>query len=303
MKLYMLDMGAKIYGDCILAVEGNRKILIDGAHPGDWQSSSNTPSIPQQLGSILKAKPPFEIDLLIVTHCHSDHIGCLPKMVADGTVEFKWALVADEKLGFPTDEQDAGLDEEAAKVLAAMREEPQLDLLGPALDEFLTDAAKLSDNYAEMLSTLKRQGTQLVRYRGQAPAVQRIEQEFSDFHLRVLGPTLPHLEICSDALAKFKRAVRDSIDSLRAADASNDAGQIYRRLVSGKLPIDAAIPDDFRTYLDRVGPGAALNDQSIVLKLGTEAEACSLRNRRLRAWMMPWRSSSRQSRTQGHTDS
>ena len=59
MKLYMLDMGAKIYGDCILAIDGNRKILIDGAHPGDWQSSSITPSIPGQLSDILRSDPPF----------------------------------------------------------------------------------------------------------------------------------------------------------------------------------------------------------------------------------------------------
>src|ERR1700674_5557620 len=106
MQLYLLDMGSKIYGDCILVVEGNRKILVDGAHPGDWRPSPGTPSIPQQLGKIIGAKP-FKIDLLVVTHCHSDHIGCLPKMVADGTVEFDWALVADETLDFPTDGQDA----------------------------------------------------------------------------------------------------------------------------------------------------------------------------------------------------
>ena len=35
MKLHMLDMGFKKYGDCILLVEGDRKILIDGGHPKD----------------------------------------------------------------------------------------------------------------------------------------------------------------------------------------------------------------------------------------------------------------------------
>jgi beta-lactamase superfamily II metal-dependent hydrolase len=276
MKLFMLDMGSKIYGDCILAVEGNRKILIDGAHPGDWQSSAGTPSIPAQLGEILRTEPPFEIDLLVVTHCHSDHIGCLPKLVSDGTIECKWAFVADEKLGFPTDEQDAALDEEASKVVAAMREEPQPDLRGGALDEFLSDAVKLPENYRQMLATLKRNGTQLVRYTGPGRDVGRIEQEFSDFDLRVLGPTNAHLKICSEALARFKRQTRDAVSNLRAADASIDAAEIYLKLASRAVPADAAIPDDFRAYLDRVGPGAALNDQSIVLKLGSGPEASLL---------------------------
>src|ERR1700730_9401125 len=122
MKLYLLDMGGKIYGDSILVVQGDRKILIDGAHPGDWRRTGSTPSIPEQLGEILGGES-FRIDLLVVTHCHSDHIGCLPKLVADGTVEFDWALVADETLGFPTDGQDAALDAETRKVIAGLSEE------------------------------------------------------------------------------------------------------------------------------------------------------------------------------------
>ena len=58
MKLYLFDMGSKIYGDCMLAVEGQRRILIDGAHPGDWQASEATASIPEQLANIL-GEPPF----------------------------------------------------------------------------------------------------------------------------------------------------------------------------------------------------------------------------------------------------
>jgi hypothetical protein len=274
MQIYLLDMGSKIYGDCILAVEGNRKILIDGAHPGDWRASPRTLSIPQQLARIIGPKP-FKIDLLIVTHCHSDHIGCLPKMVSDETIVFDWALVADETLGFPAEGQDAALDAETRKVIAGLAEEPQPDLQGAALDEFLSDAVKLADSYKEMLSELENRNTKVIRYTGPASA-REVEQEFGDFNLRVLGPTNGHLVICSEALARLKRGVRDAVDSMRQADAALDAGQMYRRLVSGTRSTDAAIPDDLRTSLDRAGPGAALNDQSIVIKIGSADESVLL---------------------------
>src|SRR5262245_25288566 len=131
MKLYLLDMGSKICGDCILAVQGDRSILIDGADPGDWKSSDRTPSIPDQIAEVL-GDTPFKSNLLVVTHCHSDHIGCLPKLVQDETISFEQALVADERLGFPTDGEDAAADAETAKVVAAIVEEPQADLSGVA---------------------------------------------------------------------------------------------------------------------------------------------------------------------------
>ena len=268
MKLYLLDMGSKIYGDCILAVEGDRSILIDGAHPGDWKSSGDTPSIPEQIAEIL-GEPPFTVDLLIVTHCHSDHIGCLPKSVQDGTITFEQALVADENLGFPTDGEDAPLDGQTAKVMAAIVEEPQGDLDGAALDQFLTDAANLSANYSAMLSKLKADRTKIVRYTGPSAKVTQIEKDFADFNLKILGPSAKHLRICSEELKRLKNKARRASDSLRHADAGLDAADIYKRLLSGSGVKGAdAATDDIREYLDRVSPGAALNDQSVVLSVG-----------------------------------
>jgi beta-lactamase superfamily II metal-dependent hydrolase len=275
MKLYLLDMGAKIYGDCIVITNGDRRILIDGAHPGDWKSSSSTPSIPDQLKSILGSSP-FHFDLLVVTHCHLDHIGCLPKLVSDGTVTFDSALVADEKLGFPAAAQDGIRDTDAAKVVAAMTEEPQPELKGAALDQFLADAVTLAQRYSEMLAALKASGTKIVRYTGPNSKVTQIEQEFSDFNLQVLGPTNAHLKACRDALVGFQDSVRDTVDKLRATDAALDAPSVYQTLAGSRLPSDAAIADDLRSFLDRAGPGAARNDQSMVIKLGEGEEAVLL---------------------------
>jgi beta-lactamase superfamily II metal-dependent hydrolase len=272
MKLYLLDMGSKIYGDCILAVQGNRSILIDGAHPGDWKSSGDTPSIPDQIAEVL-GKPPFKINLLVVTHCHSDHIGCLPKLVEDETIAFDQALVADENLGFPTDGEDAAADAETAKVVAAIVEEPQPGLDGSALDEFLTDAATLSSKYSAMLTKLKADRTKIVRYNGPSKAVTQIEKDFSDFDLKILGPSAEHLQICSDELKRLKNKARRAADSVRRADAQLDAASLYKALVFGSSStVSDAAADDLRKYLDMVGPGAALNDQSIVLSLGKEGQ-------------------------------
>src|SRR5215216_862130 len=71
--VYLLDPGTEKYGDCILCRFGDTTILIDGSHPGDYNGSDGHASIPSQLQAILGA-PPFAIDLLIVTHCHLDHI-------------------------------------------------------------------------------------------------------------------------------------------------------------------------------------------------------------------------------------
>jgi beta-lactamase superfamily II metal-dependent hydrolase len=267
MKLHLLDMGSKIYGDCIVVVEGSRKILIDGGHPGDWKASGSTRSIPDQLRAIL-GPPPFKFDLLVVTHCHLDHIGCLPKLVKDGIIECEQALVADEDLGFPAGGGSDALDAETAMLVAALQEEPQPDLRGPALDEFLADSASLADNYADMLETLKQNHTKIVRYTGPNAKINQIEQDFADFHLKVLGPTNAHLKKCRDALVGTHDAAVIAIDGLRRVDAGLSAAALYARMVSDRVNTDASLPDDIRAALDQTGSGAARNDQSIVLKVG-----------------------------------
>lgn len=98
-EYYLLDMGKEKYGDSILCKAGGKTILIEGGHPGDFDGQPGSESIPAQLEQLL-GPPPFRLSLLVVTHCHIDHIGCLPKMVKQGLLEIEWGLVADEKLGW-----------------------------------------------------------------------------------------------------------------------------------------------------------------------------------------------------------
>src|SRR5580693_4639563 len=99
LRVYLLDMGTEKFGDCILCRYKDTTVLIDGGHQYDINSRNGSVSIPDQLEKLLGPKP-FKISLLVVTHCHTDHIGCLPEMVTQGMLDVEWALVADENLGF-----------------------------------------------------------------------------------------------------------------------------------------------------------------------------------------------------------
>src|SRR5881296_2319032 len=90
--VHLLDVGVEEYGDSILCQFGDATIMIDGGHPSDQVGSEGHPSIPQQLGGLLgDSIPPFSVDLLIVTHAHLDHIGCLPSLVQNDLLHADWA--------------------------------------------------------------------------------------------------------------------------------------------------------------------------------------------------------------------
>src|ERR1700730_12629471 len=133
MQIQMLDMGQTKFGDCILITHKNRRLFVDGGHRRDVES------IRTQLSELLNSQPPFNIDLLIVTHCHSDHIGCLPELVGSGDLVTPTALVADERLGFGRDNSGKGpADDDALtnpqkSLLLALQEEEHSDLSDPEL--------------------------------------------------------------------------------------------------------------------------------------------------------------------------
>src|SRR5262245_40546595 len=150
LRVHLLDVGSEEYGDALLLDVAGKIVLVDGAHPGDETGDDRHPGIPDQIGDLLGIdKPPYTVDLLIVSHAHDDHIGCLPKLVADAVVRARWALVADPDLGWGRPADDArggpGLPDAAAEVVAGLREEPRKRVTDDQLRSFLTDARTLED--------------------------------------------------------------------------------------------------------------------------------------------------------------
>lgn len=263
-RYFLLDMGKQKYGDCILCLVGGHTILIDGGHPGDFDGQPTSDSIPDQMGAILGTEPPYDIDLLVVTHCHLDHIGCLPKMVTNGVLKVQTALVADERLGWG--KRISGPDTDvlpapprAARVVAALREESRADDFegDDAIKRFLQDAVTLEQTYKGMLKALKDAGTKIVRY-GRDDHLS-LEQQYASAKLQILGPSAEHLEICRKAIASSMQDAVDNAMRLSTSDAAVSDVELYRTLAS--TATQDATADGSRL-------GAALNDQSIVLALG-----------------------------------
>jgi hypothetical protein len=266
---HLLNMGRTKYGDCIVVQCGGKNILIDGGHPGNDRDRPDSPSIPSQLEEIFGHEAPFHFDLLIVTHCHQDHIGCLPKLVAGNIVTCDRALVADENLGFGLDAEGEGdarvrrVGTRIRNLLAAVSEENHSNLRGDELEEFLADAASLQDNYNTMLQTLARDAD-LVRYRQGTPQeraeVTRLVNAMGDARMQIFGPTADQLVHCAQVI---QSASGDAVEFMSdMGDPSESLAQAYQRIMSGTS--DAA---DFDRSI-----GFAKNCQSIVLAFGDPGE-------------------------------
>ena len=264
--VHLLDVGPEEYGDAVLCQFGDTTVLIDGAHPGDdGTKQTGHPSIPDQLGHLLdQPAPPYRVSLLIVTHAHRDHTGCLPSLVERDLLHADWALVADPDLGWvgPGDinaaDAPALRDPRVLELAAAFREET----LSPSADEaavraLLTDARSIEDRYRTMLGLLADRGTTVVRYGTDNP--KPLVDRFAGIGFKILGPTRDHLFLCA---ARIRRDHQDALRlaaDLLAADVAADPVALYRRLIAGGL--------DDPTALDAVHrPGAAINNQSIVAR-------------------------------------
>jgi len=249
-------MGTEMYGDALLCRLGDRSILMDGGHRKDIADRDGFPSIPKQLAAIFEHEPPFKLDLLIITHYHGDHIGCLPEMVEQGIIETDWALVADEKLGSGRGISDSAPDKPSLsdKLLAALREESHSGLDDVELAEFIEDAATIDQRYKKMLSKLGSNGTKVVRYGRNNH--NKLEDAFKDFGLIIIGPSQDQLIFCSQRIASYSDQVGGYIPQ-----ADSDLVSAYRRILTSS----DALPEGAE---DRAGKGAAINDQSIVLSIG-----------------------------------
>lgn len=254
LSIHLLDVGKQKYGDAILCQFGKTSVLIDGAHPPNWKREGKHPSIPEQLDKLLGAKQTHEVSLLIVSHAHQDHVGCLPKLVRDGVVRAQRVVLVHPDLAFPqgaTDAIDAAPDA-ARGVARALREEPLPPNTDRAtLDQFLSDAANLEGDYREMIDTLRKTGT-VVQYRGRPSDATAIEKALTSIGLKLLGPSSRQLRACADAMVGAAHdAVRIASDAAR--DGTLDAVDLYQRLAT----TDA---------LDAARAGAAVNLQSLVTR-------------------------------------
>lgn len=280
-SVHLLDMGLEMYGDSILVKSPHATILIDGGHLGDWQRRhEDYPSIPEQLRALLglEDEERIEVDLLVVTHFHADHIGCLPRLVADEVLLPKRALLADPDLGSGRTDADrgeealVGLDDATRAIALAMLEEDRSALTDAALREFVADAATQYERYGEMIRTLQGR-CDVTLYSDRADG-RAVESAFRALPLRVIGPTAQHLRICAQAIQKTLKRSRDAMEEVGRDLADSGEGltiaSVYRRLVS-RVPAE----DEPEAAADRPGKGAAINNQSIVLTIG-EGDAATL---------------------------
>jgi beta-lactamase superfamily II metal-dependent hydrolase len=260
--LHLLDVGRTQYGDAILVRGADRIVLVDGAHPDDAEL------IGDQLRHLTGVSDrPIRVDLLVVTHAHDDHIGCLPELVAGGVLRADWALVPKVALAWPR-EDARELDEGSAAVLAGLREEDLTFLADEALRAALDSARSLKARYEEMLTTLEKAKTRVIQYDGTAP--EELLESFAPIGLRVIGPSARHL-----ALAAHELGAREEILRAGLAYAEADAlvveqpTDLYRRLAgaaTGEPPVGGLEQESLVEAVRRAG--AAVNAQSIVIAIG-----------------------------------
>ena len=226
-RVHLLDVGRREYGDAVLCELGTKRVLIDGAHKGDQEI------IAQQLRDLLGG--PAHVDLLIVTHAHQDHIGCLPHLVKNGVLTAKWALVADPGLGWGrSGEEPPPVDAKVSRVVAALREEvPSEDF-----EQVLLDAVTLEESYADMLAKLAADGTKVVRYGRDSHAA--LVRAFRSIGLKILGPSETQLLVCAETIAD---RTRDALDAVQHLDAAQSDVELYRALLESPLDsLDAERP-------------------------------------------------------------
>jgi len=267
---YFLDVGRRKYGDCILVVFDDVRILIDGSHKEDFDNpSEGQDSIPDQLDEIFGEPGPHPITLLVVTHCHADHIGCLPELVTNDVIRPEWALVTHPRLGFGrslSDDGDADLaDDRSRKIAAALREEDMSDLDDAELAEFLDAAATVESRYGDFLADLNSKGVRVVAYHGQVlPAA--LQQAVSKSGMKLLGPTRDQLVACADQIATTNKDSTDNLSAALDADGTMDDVELYRSLTAFYDNSDA-----------RANPrGSGMNCQSITLAFGPDGSRALL---------------------------
>lgn len=271
----LLDVGAIEYGDSVLIQAGGLTALIDGGKSASGNSSSSV-----VLGETVSHKPldvqirellgGTTVDLLVVTHCHSDHVGCLPRLFAEGRLSCKYALLADAQLGYGIG-VDAPLLPDFSemapkhKLQLALHEEPITSSDPAAIRAFIEDSAREYSDYLRFGKSIKTAlGDQCVEYRGtleqQSPGLTALLTAMAPMGLRIYGPSLTHLIRCAGFLEGRSEDMPE--EELQEAIRKNngDLAAAYRSLQP--IPLDADLAGD-----GEGDNGNAVNNQSIVMSV------------------------------------
>lgn len=255
-QIHLLDVGHDQYGDSVLCQIGGLSVLIDGGHRADYLGSTGHPSIPFQLNQCLTAdgNGAVTVDLLVVSHAHDDHIGCLPEMVSSGRLKARSALMIDPALAFDSSKVKEGKLDAIDGLIAMLREEPRDDVVDSvSYAAAAADVAGLPQRYATMIAQLKKGGTK-VSLQGK-DSLADLEKDFASIGLRVLGPSQEQLEACRDAILGFHVQAKSDFAALASSDAG--AFSVYEKF-----------RDRFSDDIDAFkGPGPALNLQSSAIVL------------------------------------
>lgn len=268
-KYHFLDMGRLKYGECTVATFGDLRVLIDGGHSRDFAGQTGIPSIPDQLAKIFSEPPPHRITLLVVTHCHDDHVGCLDQLLANDIIAPEWALVTHPQLGFGRGAADDGSHDDLGslrtKVLtAALREEDASDLSDDALQDFLDSSGTVEDRYINLVTELKARGVNVIEYEGEALPEELLKQ-MRPSGMQLLGPSTKQLIACAQQIATTNKEASAQVRHEMSKDELADNVTLYRRIVSEDNTLDGRNPR-----------GSGMNCQSITLAFGPKASRALL---------------------------
>src|SRR5574338_1649190 len=178
-RVHLLDIGsgsAHQYGDCLLCQFGDVSVLIDGGHRGDDEL------VMDQLRRLLGQNSPVKVSLIIITHPHDDHIGCLTSLVDQGLLRSDWALVCDPQYrwGNPgeTDAEFTGRNPRVRGIVEATLEHDRADLDDETLAGFIDGMPSLETRYRTMLEELRDSGTNVVLHGTDAAAEAELLDAF-----------------------------------------------------------------------------------------------------------------------------
>lgn len=261
-RIHLLDVGTGQFGDAVLYEWRGQTVLVDGAHRGDDEPRTDGDSLVEQLTELLGSGRPIPIDLLVVSHAHDDHIGCLPELVANNVIAPQWAYLPDPDLAWPSFAAvTSEVDVELQVALAGLREEDDFSgLTDDQLFEALTRAAEVKPRYEDMVLRLSASdsGCQVV-FHGEE--LSDILAAFDEVGLGVIGPDRSHLEAARAAMDSAARANVESLSNEMALRVDSTPSRVDYYKAMEEPSFEAA------TVPSRVG--AAVNAQSAVLLLGT----------------------------------